>query len=749
MRNVLDAGAARLRRTRRPAGAPARSETLPPSFRGSRLAAGALALGGLLCGPPVQAIEFGDGEFQGSLDTTMSHGLTFRVERRNPELAGKTNSNDGNLNYDRGVVSNASKFTTDLDIGTGNFGAFVRATGFIDFENQNGERERTPLSEDAKERVGKDIELLDAYVTSTFDVGNTIIDARIGRHVLNWGESTFIPNGINAINPFDVSKLRRPGSELREALLPVWMASVAVAPTDNLSVEAFYQFDWEETEIDPVGSFYSVTDYVGPGAREAVVTQVADCFVPGVDDECRTTEADRRSGFGPLTPAINADLAGNVVVHPQLGTVPVPLPPLASPDPDFASVLRGPDRSPDDAGQWGVALRYLAEELNDTEFGFYAMNYHSRLPFVGAQTSSPEAVQGALAAANAVSAPGSHTQSAIVDGITQGIQATVRAGVEVGLIDPAHAQAAIDMAIAELLNPAVVGEAVGGIAGALAIDRYADRTNRSGEYFLEYPEDIRLLGVSFNTALGTSGWALQGEYSLRPDAPLQRAERTVLTEGLSPVIRALEMAACASDPSTEGCPRNPANGQLLPAQFFQDSLNTHVGTYRPRKVQGYVERDVSQIQATATRVFGPVFGADGLVFLTEAALMHVHGMPDKDVEPLESPAGGVTSARATEDSEQPDADATSWGYRVAARLDYNNAIGSVNLFPYAQFLHDVNGNSPAPSGPFVEGRTALTIGLRADYLSRWQADIGYTRYAGDGNDLSDRDFVSVSVKYSF
>ena len=749
MRNVLDAGAARLRRTRRPAGAPARSETLPPSFRGSRLAAGALALGGLLCGPPVQAIEFGDGEFQGSLDTTISHGLTFRVERRNPELAGKTNSNDGNLNYDRGVVSNASKFTTDLDIGTGNFGAFVRATGFIDFENQNGERERTPLSEDAKERVGKDIELLDAYVTSTFDVGNTIIDARIGRHVLNWGESTFIPNGINAINPFDVSKLRRPGSELREALLPVWMASVAVAPTDNLSVEAFYQFDWEETEIDPVGSFYSVTDYVGPGAREAVVTQVADCFVPGVDDECRTTEADRRSGFGPLTPAINADLAGNVVVHPQLGTVPVPLPPLASPDPDFASVLRGPDRSPDDAGQWGVALRYLAEELNDTEFGFYAMNYHSRLPFVGAQTSSPEAVQGALAAANAVSAPGSHTQSAIVDGITQGIQATVRAGVEVGLIDPAHAQAAIDMAIAELLNPAVVGEAVSGIAGALAIDRYADRTNRSGEYFLEYPEDIRLLGVSFNTALGTSGWALQGEYSLRPDAPLQRAERTVLTEGLSPVITALGMAACASNPSMEDCPRNPANGQPLPPQFFQDSLNTHVGTYRPRKVQGYVERDVSQIQATATRVFGPVFGADGLVFLTEAALMHVHGMPDKDVEPLESPAGGVTSARATEDSEQPDADATSWGYRVAARLDYNNAIGSVNLFPYAQFLHDVNGNSPAPSGPFVEGRTALTIGLRADYLSRWQADIGYTRYAGDGNDLSDRDFVSVSVKYSF
>ncbi|MYH91732.1 MAG: DUF1302 domain-containing protein [Gammaproteobacteria bacterium] len=110
---------------------------------------------------------------------------------------------------------------------------------------------------------------------------------------------------------------------------------------------------------------------------------------------------------------------------------------------------------------------------------------------------------------------------------------------------------------------------------------------------------------------------------------------------------------------------------------------------------------------------------------------------------MESPAGG------TLDTADADADATSWGYRIAARLDYYNAIGAINLYPYAQFLHDVSGNSPAPSGPFVEGRTGLTLGLKADYLSRWQADFGYTRYAGKGNELSDRDFISASIKYSF
>ena len=479
-----------------PAGTPARAGIVPRLGRRRSIppAAIVLALGGLLGAMPAQAIEFGEGEFQGSLDTTISHGLTYRIGKRDPLLAGKTNSNDGNLNYDRGVVSNTSKFTTDLDIGTGDFGAFVRASGFIDFENQNGERERTELSEDAKERVGRNLELLDAYVTGTFDVGDTIVDARLGRHVLNWGESTFIPNGINAINPFDVSKLRLPGSELREALLPVGLASLSVAPTDTLSVEGFYQFEWEETEIDPVGSYFSVNDYVGPGAREAVIELIANDFAENV------TEADRRSSFETrlpgITRAINADLA--------------PLPPLAESDPDFATVLRGPDRAPEDSGQWGLALRYLAEDLNDTEFGFYAMNYHSRLPIVGAQTSSPQALQGALAAASAVSAPDSHTQRAIVTGFTQQARATaqalVTAQVELGAIDPADAPAAIEMGVREILGQESTQETIRGIASgivrALAIDRYTDRTNRTGEYFLEYPEDIGLFGVSFNTVLG-------------------------------------------------------------------------------------------------------------------------------------------------------------------------------------------------------------------------------------------------------
>ena len=638
MWNVREPGTAGLLHpgcARRSAGKPTLAEIIRKLSRGSfPPAAIALALGGLLHAMPGQAIEFGEGEFQGSLDTTISHGMTFRVEKRNSVLAEDTNGNDGDLNYDRGLVSNTSKFTTDLDIGAGDFGAFVRATGFIDFENQNGERERTPLNDDAQDRVGKDLRVLDAYATAAFDVGEAIVDFRLGKHVLNWGESTFIPNGINAINPFDVSKLRLPGSELREALLPVGLASMSVAPTDTLSMEGFYQLDWEETEIDPVGSYFSSTDYVGPGALRAEI---------------------------PLT------------LHPAFR--------LVAPPPDDLDdrlyVGRGSDRTPRDSGQWGVALRYLAENVNNTEFGFYLVNYHSRLPVVGVHA-------GAL--------------TSVVNPLTRQPSECVTSTAP--LFVPGLARIP---GLPQTEFPRIAGR----IAG---IDCYA----KSGNYFIEYPENIQLFGASFNTQLGASGWALQGEYSYRRDAPQQIAERELFRRGLAPL----------------GTIPSAANPTSVPTGFGDD-------------VPGFVERDVSQVQATATKVFGPNMGADALVFVTEVALMRVHDMPDKSTVPLESPAGGVLVTG------EADADATSWGYRIAARLDYSNAIGAVNLYPYTQFLHDVSGNSPTPSGPFVEGRTALTLGLRADYLSRWQANLGYTRYAGDGNELADRDFISASVKYSF
>ena len=670
----------------------------------------AVVAGGLLlAAPPAHAAEFSSGELRGSFDVTLSHGATWRTGKRKDSLTG-LNSDDGGRNYDRGLVSNTSKVTGELELEHGRFGAFARVNGFVDFENENGRRAYRPLSDDAKELVGKDLEVLDLYVTGAFDAGDAAIDARLGNHVLNWGESTFIQNGINVINPFDVGKLRTPGAELRDALEPVPLVSAAVAPTPALSLEGFYQLAWKKTEIDPSGTYFSTNDYAGAGGNAAYLRN------PFGTDMGGPTPG---SLLDALTPAVNADLMARKMDCQLASAAP---PTFSGSDclrfhRNFMSVTRNPDRDPDDSGQWGIAARYLAENLNNTEFGFYFVNHHSRLPLVSAMYGSREGYDRGLAAADAVSAPGTNTVAEMSPLLTPPVTQVVRQQIakEVAArVPPGTLPSEIDSLVAARLETPTaqqqiaagvqsqVRESVGSI---LAHDHYGD----TARYFIEYPEDLKVFGVSFSTQLGTSGWALQGEYSFHPDTPLQRTEGSLFEEGLRPLTEGLQ-------------------GRGTP------ELLALLGT----RLQGYVERDVSQLQVTATRVFGPVAGADGMAFITEAAVMHVHDMPDKDTTPLDT--GGIGDEIA---------DATSFGYRAAARLDYNNAIGAARLSPYAQFQHDVNGSSPGPSGPFVDGRTVLTLGVGVSYLERWQGNLGYTMHGGGNNQLSDRDFISASVKYAF
>ncbi len=67
-------------------------------------------------------------------------------------------------------------------------------------------------------------------------------------------------------------------------------------------------------------------------------------------------------------------------------------------------------------------------------------------------------------------------------------------------------------------------------ATALATHEYA----QTAHYFTEYPDDIQLFGVSFNTQLGTTGVALQGEVSYRQDVPLQYDDVELLFAALTP-----------------------------------------------------------------------------------------------------------------------------------------------------------------------------------------------------------------------
>lgn len=668
------------------------------TFLVSRLLAGIFLLGGAVFTlSPAQAVEIGGGEWSGSFDTTISHGLTFRVADPDYSKAG-INSDNGTRNYGRGLVSNTSKLTSELELNYRNFGLFTRFTGFMDFENRNGTRKHIPLSEEAEDVTSDDIELLDLYVSNAFDIADTPVSVRLGKHVLNWGESTFIQGGINVINPVDVTKLRTPGAELREGLVPISMLSASVAPTDNLTVEGFWQLDWENTEVDASGAYFSTNDYFGRGGNTA--------YLSGGSLDGLTT--DKGAGFGALTPAINAALA------------PTGLPAQLLLDPGFLGIPRGLDNEPDDSGQWGLALRYFAETLNDTEFGFYFVNHHSHLPLISA-TPHRAGYTAGLAAAAAVSSPTGPVASTISK---SACAQTLRL---MGLCSDAQLGqflAGLTAGQRAALTAGVSAQ-VGRVASVIAIDRYAE----TARYFADYPEDIQTMGISFNTVHADSGWAFQGEYTFHPDAPLQRAEQGLLTEGLEPIIGALTLG-----PQIRAA---VARGDLATAAQLRARLAVLEGRLS-QPIQGYVKHDVSQFQVTATRLYGSTLGADTATVIAEAAVMRVHDMPDQAATPLDSLGVG---------SELADSD--SLGYRAAIVLNYNNAVGAARLSPYLQWQHDISGNSPTPIGSFLEGRQVVTLGVGMGYLERWHGDISYSMQSGDTNLLSDRDFVAASLKYSF
>ena len=96
----------------------------------------------------------------------------------------------------------------------------------------------------------------------------------------------------------------------------------------------------------------------------------------------------------------------------------------------------------------------------------------------------------------------------------------------------------------------------------------------------------------------------------------------------------------------------------------------------------------------------------------------------------------------------------AWGYRLAASLAYPEAFGTaVTLTPTVAFRHDVSGTQPNnPNGAtLIDDRKIVTLGVGAAYLDHWRAAISYTNNFGAGGDdlLSDRDFVDISISYSF
>ncbi|MCD8512751.1 MAG: DUF1302 domain-containing protein [Nitrincola sp.] len=313
----------------------------------------------------VQAVEFQLGEIQGRFQSNISIGTSIRMENPDSSLISRPNSgtsagsgsyDDGTQNFKKGKpFSTVVKGVHDLELTYENVGFFGRGKYWYDYELERGSRPHghipngyvpnTRLNDSGFNDFAKfsGIELLDAYFYGGFDLGNMPLDIRVGRQVINWGESTFIQGGINAFNPVDVTAFRRPGAELKEGLLPFGSVFASLGLTDNLTVEGFYQYEWEPTVIDGCGTYFSTNDFAAQG--------------------CNGVRVDADLGFVNLR-----DISDQQYFNA----------PLLSPF--IVERNQNGRRTPGDDNQFGIGFRYFSEALNNTEFGLFYAQYHSRLP---------------------------------------------------------------------------------------------------------------------------------------------------------------------------------------------------------------------------------------------------------------------------------------------------------------------------------------------------------------------------------
>ena len=407
----------------------------------------------LVMASQASAIQFYKNGVDVSFNSDLSIGSSWRVENANSNLQRDNNVDDGELNYNKGdAFSQVFKGTHSLSLDYENFGAFIRGKYWYDSALENnsvnhGNVNTASLGGNSGQTVEhnagrlddsgfddlskfKGAALLDAFVYGAFDVAGISVDARLGRQVVSWGESTFIRGGINSVNAIDLNAFTRAGAEVKEGLLPTSMAYLNLGLTNDLSMETFYLLDFQETVTPGCGTYFATTDSLSQGCDMATISFYE------------------------------------------------------------TSVNRNEDgiRKPSSDGQFGVALRYVAESLGETEFSLYWKTQHNTLPTI------------------------SGTKTTYTD---------------------AQLDDAGQLAVAQALQ--VVPDLSASDQGMVYIQGAGRAYTDTATFLTEYLEDQELYGLSFSSSIG--GLAVSGEVSHKPNIPLQinEAQYTLVSTGAGAV----------------------------------------------------------------------------------------------------------------------------------------------------------------------------------------------------------------------
>ena len=679
------------------------------------------------------------------------------------------NGDNGNMNFDQyDVVTAAAKFNTKLDLSWKGFNLFARGVWFFDevLYNLDETRFDTTLQPrnqafpaDAREQFGSDFVLQDLSLSTLVPIGDRTLSIKVGRTGINWGESTALPlNTINTINPPDQRFARTPGFDLAELFQPVGMAVFGIDLTLNLSLEAFYQFEWRPVMIDAPGTFFSTSDVFG-GTDDAGYYAMLS-FGKAPEDPYGIYESQDNSPGMPL------DGQGDPFALGSAGS---------------RTIYRLEDKEARDDGQYGIALRYFAEDFNNgTEFAFYFANYHNRIP-----------------SASFYAADKTCADTGPMGEATNAVELAINCGAGTGDIG--------SLRLSE--EP-------------LPVDTAA--------LFVEYAEDIRMFGLSFNTTIGN--WAWSGEYSYRPNMPLQIHSVDLVFAALQPAfptnninltdldvsttlpadlpVDVLGSVTDALAPLLEGAGRDqivlPGRRAAVPdyaETIYRDNAYT-VDREDNYYIRGYERVKMGQLTTTFINTIGGdnFLNASQIILIAEAGLTHVMDMPSLDELQFQGQEtnthasngadgtlnsgildsglatgaydtdgnGDEECARRVYDSDIYDpyeaepcrqnpttqaanqfGDEISYGLRFISLIRYQDFLFGWNFEPLIGFFWDIEGVAPGVGQNFYEGDKTGLFGLRFDYLSKWFTELRYTYLDGKYNPRRDRDTLALSLRYEF
>ncbi|MEN9397076.1 MAG: hypothetical protein RLZ81_1606 [Pseudomonadota bacterium] len=225
-------------------------------------------------------IDTGNADVTIRWDNSIRYTYANRVQSQDATILRNVNNDDGDRNFDRGTVLNRLDLLSEFDLTYKNrTGVRVTGAGWND-QAYRGNFDNTSLatsnhlvngvkaygiSDYATRYYRQGGELLDAFVFTQVDLGETKLNAKLGRHTVFWGESLGFGGLLHSIaysqGPTDVAKaFATPGVDVKEVFRPINNLSAQLQVNDRLSVGLQQMLDWQPVRLPEGGTYFGIND---------------------------------------------------------------------------------------------------------------------------------------------------------------------------------------------------------------------------------------------------------------------------------------------------------------------------------------------------------------------------------------------------------------------------------------------------------------------------------------------------------